>query len=256
MTTDCRGRSPRRNGIGRASRRWSSPPNRSTHHEDNSRCSGAFVAAGATQAQVKERPIPRMVKKDGRYALFVDGAPYLMLGAQAHNSSAWPAHASESVAGNRVPERQHGGDTGLLGAVRTAAGPVRLHGGRHAPRQARAQHRLRLVLLWFGTWKNGSQHYMPEWMKLDPEPLPAHGRQERARRGLAIARTRRPRSRRTRPRSRLSCGISRRSTRSAPSSWCRWRTSPAPGAASAIIPRPRRSSSKLPCRPTFSPPCR
>lgn len=26
-----------------------------------------------------------------------------------------------------------------------------------------------LVLLWFGTWKSVSQHYMPEWMKLDPE---------------------------------------------------------------------------------------
>ena len=25
------------------------------------------------------------------------------------------------------------------------------------------------MLLWFGTWKNGSQHYMPEWMKLEPE---------------------------------------------------------------------------------------
>jgi len=26
-------------------------------------------------AQVKERPVPRLVKKDGRYALFVDDAP-------------------------------------------------------------------------------------------------------------------------------------------------------------------------------------
>ncbi len=34
--------------------------------------------------------------------------------------------------------------------------------------QAR-QHHVHLVLLWFGTWKNGSQHYMPEWMKLQPE---------------------------------------------------------------------------------------
>jgi beta-galactosidase GanA len=34
--------------------------------------------------------------------------------------------------------------------------------------QAR-EHHLHLVLLWFGTWKNGSQHYMPEWMKLQPE---------------------------------------------------------------------------------------
>ena len=42
------------------------------------------------QAQVKERPIPRIVKKDGRYGFMVDGAPFLMLGAQAHNSSGWP----------------------------------------------------------------------------------------------------------------------------------------------------------------------
>src|SRR5271165_2924058 len=51
----------------------------------------ALCAAAALDAQVKERPIPRIVKKDGRYALFVDDAPYLMLGAQVHNSSAWPA---------------------------------------------------------------------------------------------------------------------------------------------------------------------
>ena len=54
----------------------------------------AFMAANAAatlEAQVKERPLPRLVKKDGRFALFVDGEPYLMLGAQVHNSSAWPA---------------------------------------------------------------------------------------------------------------------------------------------------------------------
>ena len=26
---------------------------------------------------------------------------------------------------------------------------------------------LRLVILWFGTWKNGNSHYVPEWVKLD-----------------------------------------------------------------------------------------
>src|SRR5450755_2375698 len=51
----------------------------------------ATSVAVTIPAQVKERPIPRLVKKDGRYALFVDDAPYLMLGAQAHNSSGWPA---------------------------------------------------------------------------------------------------------------------------------------------------------------------
>ena len=47
-------------------------------------------ASATPPAQEKERPIPKVVKKDGRYAFMVDGAPFLMLGAQAHNSSGWP----------------------------------------------------------------------------------------------------------------------------------------------------------------------
>ncbi|MEO5681002.1 MAG: hypothetical protein ABIQ88_00110 [Chitinophagaceae bacterium] len=37
--------------------------------------------------------------------------------------------------------------------------------------QARA-HKIRLVLLWFATWKNGSNHYMPGWMKQDAVKYP------------------------------------------------------------------------------------
>jgi hypothetical protein len=37
--------------------------------------------------------------------------------------------------------------------------------------QAR-EHHVHLVLLWFGTWKNGSSHYMPLWMKRSPEHCP------------------------------------------------------------------------------------
>ena len=47
-------------------------------------------APAPAPAQVKERPIPKLVKTDGRYGFMVDGAPFLMLGAQAHNSSGWP----------------------------------------------------------------------------------------------------------------------------------------------------------------------
>ena len=35
--------------------------------------------------------IPKLIEKDGRHALLVDGKPFFILGAQAHNSSAWPA---------------------------------------------------------------------------------------------------------------------------------------------------------------------
>jgi hypothetical protein len=128
-------------------------------------------AAPAPPAQVKERPIPRLVKKDGRYALFVDGAPYLMLGAQTHNSSAWPGMLPKVWT---AMEFLH---------VNTVETPV--YWEQFEPKQGQydhtvidallagaRQHKVRLVLLWFGTWKNGSQHYMPEWMKLAPEKYP------------------------------------------------------------------------------------
>jgi beta-galactosidase GanA len=133
---------------------------------------GAVVAAMCTglalPGQVTERPIPRLVQQDGRFALMVDGAPYLILGAQANNSSDWPEMlpkvwpAIEYLHANtlEVPiyweqfEPQEGKfDYSQMDLVLA---------------QAR-EHHTRLVFLWFGTWKNGSQHYMPEWMKLQPE---------------------------------------------------------------------------------------
>jgi hypothetical protein len=125
-------------------------------------------SAVAQQPPIKTHPIPCVVKKDGRYALMVDGAPYLMLGAQAHNSSGWPAMlpkvwpAIEYLRANtlEIPvyweqfEPKPGQfDYSVIDTIVT---------------QAR-RHHVRLDLLWFGTWKNGSQHYMPEWMKADPE---------------------------------------------------------------------------------------
>jgi hypothetical protein len=122
-------------------------------------------------AQAKERPLPRLVKKDGRYALFVDGAPYLMLGAQVHNSSAWPAMLPKVWP---AMEYLH---------VNTVEIPVYWEQFEPRPGQydytvidallaGAREHKVRLVLLWFATWKNGSQHYMPEWMKLAPDKYP------------------------------------------------------------------------------------
>jgi len=38
--------------------------------------------------------------------------------------------------------------------------------------QEAREHNTRLVLLWFGTWKNGSSHYMPLWTKSQPDKYP------------------------------------------------------------------------------------
>jgi beta-galactosidase GanA len=127
-----------------------------------------IVFAAPAPAPMTAHPIPSLVQKDGRYALLVDGAPYLMLGAQSNNSSNWPAtlpevwpaieylHANTletPIYWEQFEPKQGQFDYSAVDTVLA---------------QARA-HRVHLVLLWFGTWKNGSQHYMPEWMKLDPQ---------------------------------------------------------------------------------------
>jgi hypothetical protein len=124
-------------------------------------------AAPSTQV----RPLPKIVEKDGRYALLVDGAPYLMLGVQANNSSAWPEYlgrvwpAVEALHANTVELPIY------WEQFEPAEGKFDFSSVDLILRQAR-EHRLRLVLLWFGTWKNGSAHYTPEWIKLDQAKYP------------------------------------------------------------------------------------
>ncbi len=114
---------------------------------------------------------PRLAEQDGRHALMVDGSPYLVLGAQINNSSSWP-----DVLPRVWPalEAMH---------VNTAEAPVYWEQIEPTPGTfdwtnvdavldgARAHH-LHLVLLWFGTWKNGNDHYVPEWVKRDPAHYP------------------------------------------------------------------------------------
>jgi beta-galactosidase GanA len=128
------------------------------------------LLASPAIARAADHPLPRLVHKDGRHALLVDGAPYLILGAQVNNSSAWPAvlpqvwPAIKAIHANTVEmpvyweqfEPKPGAfDYSVVDALVT---------------QSR-KNDVRLVLLWFATWKNGSPHYMPLWMKQDPKKL-------------------------------------------------------------------------------------
>ena len=50
----------------------------------------SLLTTGKITGQATASMIPKIIEKDGRHALLVDGKPFLMLGGQAHNSSAWP----------------------------------------------------------------------------------------------------------------------------------------------------------------------
>lgn len=130
---------------------------------------GGLVAAWAFPVHAGEAP--RLINRDGRHALMIDGAPYTVMAAQLHNSSAWPAvlpsvwPSVEALHANTLeapvyweqfePTPGHFDVTNVDALID----------------QSR-QHGVHLILLWFGSWKNGQQHYVPTWIKNDPEHYP------------------------------------------------------------------------------------
>jgi Domain of unknown function (DUF5597)/Glycosyl hydrolases family 35 len=112
---------------------------------------------------------PRIVQKDGRYALLVDGHPYLILGGQVHNSDT--ANADDLNRAMDVLATWHANTAEVpiyWEAMEPSQGRFDFSSVDMAIQAARKRD-LHLVLLWFGTWKNGESHYVPEWMKQDRE---------------------------------------------------------------------------------------
>ena len=126
----------------------------------------AFACANAVAA-----PAPQVVTQDGRHALLVDGAPWLMLGAQVHNSSNYPA----ALKGVWPAVRDLGANTVSVPVaweqVEPKEGKFDFSFVDQLVKEAR-ENKVRLVLLWFATWKNTSPQYVPEWVKFDNKRFP------------------------------------------------------------------------------------
>ncbi len=116
-------------------------------------------------------PIPHFETRGNHHALIVDGSPFLMLGGQVNNSSNY-AEPLETAWG--VLDRIHANTVEVPIAwqqVEPEEGKFDLSFLQTLLDRARA-HDKRVVLLWFGTWKNGGPGYLPAWVKLDNKRFP------------------------------------------------------------------------------------
>jgi hypothetical protein len=131
-----------------------------------------FAALMCPLALAAASGIPHLRKQGTATQLIVDGQPFLALSGELSNSTAtsveymklvWPRLVASKVntvlAGvswNQVEPQPGKFDFSVLDGV--------IQGAR--------SHNMRLMLLWFGSWKNGLSSYAPDWVKRDFERFP------------------------------------------------------------------------------------
>jgi beta-galactosidase GanA len=132
---------------------------------------GAALLGLATVSAHAE-PAPRIAKVDGVHRLLVDGKPYLILGGELGNSSSSDLN---DLSGHWAVMKATNLNTVLAPVAWEQIEPVE---GKFdftvvdgMIQQARAND-MRLVLLWFGAWKNSMSTYAPGWVKRDPVRFP------------------------------------------------------------------------------------
>ena len=120
----------------------------------------------------QNQSIPHLEKKNGTVQLIVNNEPFRMLGGELHNSSGGSAHFMRSIWSRmakqnlntviapvswELVEPQEGKfDFSLLDSMVAGA----------------RKENLKLVVLWFGSWKNGKSMYTPEWVKINAKRFP------------------------------------------------------------------------------------
>ncbi|MBP1667132.1 MAG: hypothetical protein H6Q23_1992 [Bacteroidetes bacterium] len=111
--------------------------------------------------------MPVLEKRGNATQLIVDGEPFLVLGGELHNSSS----SSRDYMKEFWPALKNSGMNTVLAAVEWSLiepveGKFNFSVVDELLSDAR-KNNLKLILLWFGSWKNGQSHYMPEWVKKD-----------------------------------------------------------------------------------------
>jgi beta-galactosidase GanA len=116
--------------------------------------------------------LPHIKMENGTGQLIVNGQAYLILGGELGNSSAGTQAQADLI----VPKlaRMHVNTILMPVAweqVEPKEGSFDFAILDHWIETAR-KHDMRLVLLWFGSWKNAFSNYAPAWVKSDPKRFP------------------------------------------------------------------------------------
>jgi len=138
-------------------------------------CAFAFAAGQGENNPVpatSASEVPHLRKQGSATQLIVDGKPFLALAGELHNNSATSLEYMKPLWPKIVESKLNTVLTGVSWAqIEPQEGKFDFSVLDGVIRDAHS-HNLRLVLLWFATWKNGLSSYPPDWVKRDFERFP------------------------------------------------------------------------------------
>lgn len=126
----------------------------------------------SVKSEFKDSSIPHLVKKGNTYQLIVHEKPFLILGGELGNSSftsveymtpVWPKLSAMNLNTVLVPVYWE--------LIEPLEGKFDFALYDHLIGEAR-KNNLKLILLWFGSWKNSMSSHVPAWVKLDQKRFP------------------------------------------------------------------------------------
>jgi len=131
----------------------------------------AGVSVVGAQGQAAKPSAPHLEERGTATQLVVDGAPFLVLGGELGNSSGeaeylrpfWPALRALNLNTILAPVYWE--------LMEPEEGRYDFQQVDGLVRDARANH-VRLVLLWFASWKNSMSTYAPAWVKTNTDRFP------------------------------------------------------------------------------------
>ena len=122
---------------------------------------------------------PHLRKQGSTTQLIVDGEPFLILGGELHNSSSSNIEYMRPIWERLVALKLNTVLTPVFWElIEPEEGLFDFTLVDSLIQDAR-RHELRLIFLWFGSWKNGMSSYIPVWVKQDYRRFPRIKRQDR-----------------------------------------------------------------------------
>ena len=125
-----------------------------------------------TEPAQSSKRVPYLRRQGNATQLVVDGRPFLILGGELHNSSSSNIEYMRPIWG-RLPALKLNTVLAPISweLIEPEEGVFDFTLVDGLIRDAR-RHDLRLIFLWFGSWKNGMSSYIPAWVKQDYRRFP------------------------------------------------------------------------------------